>query len=83
MKTLMTIEVTDEGAANIWKKLSSKDQQKISSRAVSALLKGDLYPTGSDQLELAIDLAEAGLSPEVISKLTRLRPEIFEAFIKK
>jgi|JI102314A2RNA_FD_contig_21_15386903_length_466_multi_6_in_0_out_0_2 hypothetical protein len=82
MKTTTTIEVTDT-AARIWEKLTPEDQQKISSRAISALLNGELYPTGTDQIDLAVDLAEAGLPSEIISKLTRLNPEIFESFIKK
>ncbi len=63
--------------------LPVKGQQKVFSKAISALLRGELYPTGTDQLELAIDLAEEGVSSEIISKLSRLEPEVFEAFIKK
>jgi hypothetical protein len=61
----------------------SEEQQNRSPKAVSSLLNEDLYPTGADQIELAIELAEAGVSAETISKLTRLSPELFEAFIKK
>ncbi len=47
------------------------------------LLKGEVQPTGTDKLTLAIDLAEAGFPSEVITNLTQLMPEVFEAFIKK
>ena len=82
MKTVTTIEVS-EGGTEVWKALSAAEQQKLSSQAINALLNGSLYPTGTEQLELAIDLAEAGLPAVLISRITRLEPEAFEAFIEK
>ena len=81
MKTL-TIEV-EESTAQLWQMLPQPVRQSLTAHALSALLNGHLYPTGTDQLELAIELAEAGVSPEIISKLTRLEYESFEAFLKK
>ena len=79
MKTL-TIQV-EEPAAQLWQTLPSAAQKLLTTNAQTALLKGELYPTGTDQLELAIDLAEAGVKPEIISKLTRLDQEIFASFL--
>jgi hypothetical protein len=81
MKTV-TIELT-EPTANLLEKLPEMARQQITTSAIEALLNGTLYPTGSEQLELAIDLAEAGVESDVISKLTRLEPELFESFTKK
>lgn len=72
----------DSATSKIWNSLPAKGQQKVLSKAISALFRGELYPTGTEQLELAIDLAEEGVSSELISKLTRLKPEVFEAFKK-
>ncbi|MBI3483447.1 MAG: hypothetical protein HY015_10845 [Bacteroidetes bacterium] len=81
MQTL-TIEL-EEPTAKLWNKLPQEAKQHLTSNAIAAILKGELYPTGTDQLELAIDLAEAGVEPEIISKLTRLSPDSFESFLKK
>lgn len=78
----ITLEMTPETSL-IWQSLSPEQRQKLSSRAVNALLNGELYPTGTDKLELAIELAEAGLPVDIISKLTHLLPEVFESFLKK
>ncbi len=80
MKTL-TIQV-EEPAAQLWQKLPAAAQKILTTNALTALLNGELYPTGTDQLELAIDLAEARVNPEIISKLTRLDQEIFASFLK-
>jgi len=66
-----------------WQKLPVAIQQKLSSQSINALLNGELYPTGTEQLDLAIDLAQAGLPIDTISRLTRLLPEAFEAFIQE
>ncbi|MDO5664231.1 MAG: hypothetical protein Q4G63_03110 [Bacteroidia bacterium] len=73
----------DGATAKIWNTLPDKGKRKLSSRALSALFRGELYPTGTDQLELAIELAEEGVDAAIISKLTRLEPEMFEAFLQK
>ncbi|HTH54475.1 MAG TPA: hypothetical protein VL728_00430 [Cyclobacteriaceae bacterium] len=81
MKT-MTIEL-EEPSSEIWKTLPQSCQQLLTSRALDAILKGEPYPTGTDQLDLAIDLAEAGVTADTISKLTQLDPEVFSQFMPK
>lgn len=81
MKTL-TIEV-EEPTAQMWQMLPPAAQRVLTSNVLNAILNGELYPTGTDQLKLAIELAEAGVSPEIISKLTRLDMDLFEPFVKK
>lgn len=49
---------------------------------IKAILNGSLYPTGVEQLELAIDLAESGVDPAIISQLSRLDRSVFEGFLK-
>ena len=81
MKTL-TIEI-EEPTAIVWQMLPPAARQSLSARALTALLKGELYPTGTDQLDLAIELAEARVSAEIITKLTRLNIDTFKSFIKQ
>ena len=81
MKTL-TIEL-EEPLAALLEKLPLAARQRLTSSAIEAILNGGLYPTGTEQLELAIDLAEAGVDAGIISKLTRLAPEVFQDFAKK
>ncbi len=78
----MTIELEDP-LSEIWKTLPTSSQQMLTSKALTAILKGDPYPTGPDQLELAISLAEAGVGAEVISKLSGLDADIFVPFMRK
>lgn len=73
----------DGASAKIWNSLPDKGRKKLTSRVFGALFRGELYPVGSEQLELAIELAEEGVSADVISKLTRLEPEVFEAFMQQ
>lgn len=79
---LLTIEV-EEPTAAVWNNLPQAAQQLLTANALSALLNGTLYPTGAEQLVLAIDLAEAGVAPEIISTLTQLDKDLFESFLKK
>jgi hypothetical protein len=81
MKTL-TIQMEDD-TAKVWQLLPVEAQKILTSGALSALLSGELYPTGTDQLELAISLAEKGVPPETISRLTRLVMDVFEPFMNK
>jgi hypothetical protein len=81
MKTL-TIQMEDD-TAKVWQLLPVEAQKILTSGALSALLSGELYPTGTDQLELAISLAEKGVAPETISRLTRLVMDVFEPFMNK
>ncbi len=81
MKTL-TIEI-EEPILEIWKKLPSSCQQLLTNKALNAILSGEPYPTGPDQLDLAIALAEAGVKADVISRLSGLDTEIFADFIPK
>lgn len=78
----MTIEL-EEPSSEIWKTLPQSCQRLLTSKALDAILNGEPYPTGTDQLDLAIDLAEAGVKADTISKLTRLEPEVFSEFMPK
>jgi hypothetical protein len=78
---IFTIQVEDP-ASQLWQTMPAEAQRLITANALNALLRGELYPTGIDQLELAIALAETGVAPEIISKLTRLDMELFDPFIK-
>lgn len=82
MTERIVLEV-DGASAKIWNSLSDKGKRKLSSRMFRALLRGKLYPVGEEQLELAIELAEEGVDAAIISRLTRLEPEMFEAFLQK
>ena len=80
MKTLM-IEF-DEPNVELWKVLPPDVRQRLTEKALNAILNGDPYPTGPDQLDLAIDLAEAGVAADTISRLARLDKSIFEGFMR-
>jgi hypothetical protein len=81
MKTLI-IQMEDN-TAQLLQTLPLEAQKILTNGALSALLSGELYPTGTNQLELAISLAETGVAPETISRLTRLDMEMFEPFLKR
>ncbi|MFY8037359.1 MAG: hypothetical protein ACOVMQ_09330 [Cyclobacteriaceae bacterium] len=81
MKTL-TIQMEDDGA-NVWQTLPPEAQKILTTGALSALMNGELYPIGTEQLELAISLAENGVAPEIIGRLTRLDKGVFESFLNK
>jgi hypothetical protein len=78
MKVLLNISEVE-----IWDALPADCRISIAGKAVNAILRGELYPSGTEQIELAITLAERGVKEDIISKITRLKPEIFEAFIIK
>lgn len=80
MKTV-TVEL-DEPSSNIWKSLPTESQKLLTGNMIKAILNGSLYPTGVEQLELAIDLAESGVDPAIISQLSRLDRSVFEGFLK-
>jgi hypothetical protein len=80
MKTLM-VEF-EETTASDWNNLPKECQSLIVSKALTSILKGEPYPIGADQLELAIDLAESGVDAELISRLSRLDKSVFEAFLQ-
>lgn len=67
----------------IWQQLPALCQQLLATKVLHSFLNGQLYPTGTEQLELAIELAENGADELVISKLTRLDKEAFENFMVK
>jgi len=71
----------NQAEAAIWKQLPPACQDLVAEKAIQAVLNGTLYPTGPDQLELAIVLAENGVEPSLISQITRLEPGVFEAFL--
>lgn len=81
MKTV-TIELP-EPSSELWNKLPLSSRQLLTEKALSSILNGDPYPTGTEQFDLAIDLAEAGVNAEIISKISGLAPEIFEGFMRK
>ncbi|MEM6845388.1 MAG: hypothetical protein AAF632_24460 [Bacteroidota bacterium] len=70
-----------EPEASVWNQLPSSCQDLVAEKAIKAILKGELYPTGTDQLDLAITLTEKGVSPSLISQITRLEPSVFEDFL--
>lgn len=75
------VEVTlNEDEASVWSQLPKVCQDLVAEKAVQAILNGDLYPTGTEQLELAITLAEYGVDPQLVSRITRLDTSVFEAF---
>jgi len=78
--TKVIIEIEDL-KSDIWKTLPPICQNLLTNKALNAILNGTLYPTGADQLELAIELAENGVDPEVISKVSGLHRNIFESFL--
>jgi hypothetical protein len=80
MKSL-TIQIEDPILAT-WKSLPPNCQTLLTSKALNAILKGIPYPTGADQLELAIELAESGVDANVISQLTRLDKSVFDSFLQ-
>jgi len=82
VKKTVTIQMKDD-AAKIWQTLPIEAQAILTAGALSALLAGELYPTGTDQLELAISLAEKGVPADMISRLTRLDKDVFESFLSK
>jgi len=67
----------------IWESLPQDCRISIAEKAIGAVLKGELYPSGTEQLELAIELAERAVSPDIISRITRLEKVVFEAFLPK
>ncbi len=81
METL-SVEI-DQSLKSRWSNLPVKNREEMASRMLNAMLSGTLYPTGSEQLELAIELAEAGVNVETIQQLTRLEKETFESFLKR
>ncbi|MBY0424242.1 MAG: hypothetical protein K2Q22_01280 [Cytophagales bacterium] len=78
--TKVTIEIEDL-KSDIWKNLPPVCQYFLTNKALNAILNGTPYPTGANQLELAIELAENGVIPDVISKVSGLDRTIFEAFL--
>jgi hypothetical protein len=78
----LLVEFRDPNA-RIWQNLSPAARQLLAEKALNAILEGVPFPTGPDQLELAIDLAEAGIDAESISRLSQLDVSTFQAFMKK
>jgi len=76
----MTLEIEDPENA-VWTSLPPAAQKLLTEKALNALLNGRMFPTGTDKLDLAIDLAEAGVDAETISKLSHLDRSIFEEFM--
>ncbi len=81
---MSTININiDDPLMETWEDLPAKSREAITSKTLNAFLNGTLYPTGTDQIELAMELAEAGVNADTISKLTRLEKEVFIDFIKQ
>ncbi len=66
-----------------WAMLPPDCRTSIAERAVNAVLKGELYPSGAEQMELAILLAEKSVDPKLISQITRLEIAMFSDFLVK
>ena len=66
---------------SLWNQLPVVCQGLLASKILHSFLNGELYPTGTNQLDLAIELAENGSDEVVISKLTRLNKEVFQGFL--
>lgn len=79
METL-TIKI-EEPLMSLWKSLPEKWQSILASRSLNATLSGKLYPSGGEKIELAIELAEAGVDADTISQLTSLDKDLFIDFI--
>lgn len=82
----IVLEVSSDTARR-WRNANAKTREEAVNRLVEKLVlsSGDAaaYPNGIDKLDLAIELAESGVSADVITKVTHLRPEAFEAFMTK
>jgi len=78
----LNIEIQDS-QKRVWNILPEAYRTSIASKALNALLDGRIYPSGSEKIELAIDLAAAGMDAETISLLTHLEKEVFENFMTK
>lgn len=65
----------------IWESLPPDCRTSIAEKAIGAVLRGELYPSGTEQLELAISLAERAVEPHIISQITRLEQEVFASFL--
>jgi len=78
----MIIEI-DDPKASMWNSLPPAAKRKLTERALNALLSGRLFPSGTDKLDLAIDLAEMGVDAETISTLSHLDRSLFEGFMPK
>jgi len=65
----------------VWDLLPPDCRTSIAEKAVEALLQGEVYPSGAEQLELAILLAERSVDPQVISQITRLESALFSDFL--
>lgn len=81
MQTL-TIEIEDP-KNSLWLTLPVAAQKLLTEKALNALLNGRMFPSGSDKIELAIDLAEAGVNAEAIAVLSHLDRSLFESFMTK
>ena len=82
MKPDFSIEL-NPAAQVIWDKLPIGVRKEVTERALNALFTGRRYPRGGDQLELVIDLIDAGLDVATISTVSGLVTEMVEDFIPK
>lgn len=78
----MSIDIEDPKNA-LWLTLPPAAQKLLTEKALNALLNGRMFPSGPDKLELAIDLAEAGVNAEAITILSHLDRSMFEDFMPK
>ncbi len=73
----------DEPTSPLWQNLPPAIQKLLTEKALDALLNGRTFPSGPEKLELAIELAEAGVDADTIERLTFLDQSIFEGFMLK
>jgi len=77
---LITLNLEDS-KSDLWNTLPPVCQNILANNALNAILGGTPYPTGTDQLELAIELAENGTNPSLITRISGLHASVFESFI--
>ena len=78
MKSL-SIELPDS-TASILNNLSPSAINKLADVFFNGIMTNGLYPTGTKQLELALELLDAGVPVEIVAVVTRLDPDVVAPF---
>lgn len=82
----IVLEVNSDTARR-WRNANAKLREEAVNRLVEKLMLSSddtpIFPSGTEKLDLAIELAESGVPANVITKVTHLLPEVFEAFMPK
>lgn len=77
---IISLELTDEIADEL-KILPQASLNFFAENFFRAQLKGEIYPSGPEQIELAIHLLENKVDIELITALTRLSPEFIKDLV--